>query len=94
MCCDFAFLTQFLGQEYVHFCISLIERLRQVTDRISRQILCIEAHGNATTLTIRVSLRTIGPRSMSPELSPPCSAANLQLAWELLEWVEGLSPSF
>ncbi|KAF8801464.1 hypothetical protein BYT27DRAFT_7147456 [Phlegmacium glaucopus] len=66
--------------------INVIERLGQITDRIYREILCIETHGSMTTITICAPFRegyTI------PE-TRPCRAANsgtVQPSWDLLALV-------
>ncbi|KAF8816521.1 hypothetical protein BYT27DRAFT_7182095 [Phlegmacium glaucopus] len=63
--------------------INLVERLSQVTDKIYREILCIETHGSMTSITICAPLR--GAYTISE--TRPCRAANsaiVQLPWDFL----------
>ncbi|KAF8816499.1 hypothetical protein BYT27DRAFT_7182055 [Phlegmacium glaucopus] len=58
--------------------INLVERLGQVTDRIYRDVLCVETHGSMPTVTPR--------RDMIPDIRP-CRTADagvVQLSWDLL----------
>ncbi|KAF8816498.1 hypothetical protein BYT27DRAFT_7182054 [Phlegmacium glaucopus] len=60
--------------------INLIERLGQITDRIYRQILCIETHGGMTTITMCAPIREV---YMIPDTRPR-RADIVQLSWGLL----------
>ena len=71
------------------FGVNLIERLRRITDRIFRQIIRIEKHGDMTTITLCAPLRAIAVHSMRLE-TPLCETANpgvVQISWELLAQV-------
>jgi hypothetical protein len=77
--------------------LDLTERLRRVTDKIFRSILCIETQGNITNIAIHVPLRIFGPCNMAPKPLPfwAVNPGIIRLSWESLAHVsvEGRIPS-
>ena len=71
------------------FGVNLMERLRRITDRIFRQIIWKEKHGDMTTITLCAPLRATAVRTMRLE-TPLCETANpdvVRICWELLAQV-------
>src|SRR5882757_5847421 len=71
--------------------LDLIERLCRLTNKIYREILCLEVDGRMSTIVLRRPFHTLDIESVPHKFRETPYKAAIQLSWELLAWasVEG-----
>src|ERR1700735_3678248 len=62
------------------------ERLCRLTNKIYREILCLEVDGRTTTIVLRRPSRTLDDESDPHKFRETPNRAAIQLSWELLAW--------